>query len=158
MKLKIKVKLINGQRPFSIFKKGDCIDLRSNIEIEYTKKDYNSVIMLPLGVAMQLPKGMIARVYPRSSSPLKFGFIVPNSLGYIDQDYCGDTDEWKLPIMPFKPGKIEREDRVCQFELSLSPKATIWQKLRWLFSSGIEIEYVDSLNNANRGGFGSTGK
>jgi dUTPase len=33
----------------------------------------------------------------------------------------------------------------------------MWQKLKWLFSSGIEIEQVDSLDNPERGGFGSTG-
>ena len=158
MKLKIQVKLINGQQPLNIIDKGDCIDLHSNIECTYSAKDISKLIYLPLGVAMKLPKGMIAKVYPRSSSPKRYGFIVPNSLGIIDQTYCGNEDEWMLPILPFKEGKVEWGDRVCQFEICLSQKATIWQKIKWLLSSGIKIEYVDKLEKTNRGGFGSTGK
>ena len=54
-------------------------------------------------------------------------------------------------------GKINKGDRICQFRIQLSQKATVWQKIKWLFSSGIKIEYVDSLSDNNRGGFGSTG-
>jgi dUTPase len=39
----------------------------------------------------------------------------------------------------------------------LSQKATVWQKLKWLFSSGVEIVEVESLSGTNRNGFGSTG-
>ena len=35
--------------------------------------------------------------------------------------------------------------------------ATMWQKLKWLFSSKIEFEWVDNLGNADRGGHGKTG-
>ena len=52
---------------------------------------------------------------------------------------------------------IKKGDRICQFRIQLSQKATFWQKLKWLFSSGIELVEVDSLNNKSRGGFGSTG-
>ena len=52
---------------------------------------------------------------------------------------------------------IEAGDRICQFRIQLSQKATFWQKLKWLFSSGIELVEVDNLNNKSRGGFGSTG-
>jgi hypothetical protein len=33
----------------------------------------------------------------------------------------------------------------------------MWQKLKWLFTSGIELIEVDSLDGENRGGLGSTG-
>ena len=33
----------------------------------------------------------------------------------------------------------------------------MWQKLKWLFSSKIEFEWVDKLGNADRGGHGKTG-
>ena len=157
MKLKVKVRLIDGQSPLETINKGDCIDLRANEDVSYTNRDPSTVSYVSLGVAMQLPKGIIARVYPRSSSPKKFGFTVPHSVGYIDQSYCGNNDEWKLPILPFRRGEINRGDRVCQFELSLSPKATMWQKIKWLFTSGYKFEYVDELSQEDRGGFGSTG-
>ena len=50
-------------------------------------------------------------------------------------------------------------ERICQFRVQLSQKATMWQKIKWLFSSGIELVQVKDLpNKTNRGGFGSTGK
>ena len=52
---------------------------------------------------------------------------------------------------------ILKFDRVCQFRIQLSQKATFWQKMRWLFSSGVKLVKVDNLNNTNRGGLGSTG-
>ena len=48
-------------------------------------------------------------------------------------------------------------DRVAQFRIQLSQKATVWQKIKWLFSSGIEFVDVEDLHNESRGGFGSTG-
>jgi dUTPase len=33
----------------------------------------------------------------------------------------------------------------------------LWQRIKWLFSSGIEIIETDELSSENRGGFGSTG-
>ena len=33
---------------------------------------------------------------------------------------------------------------------------SFWTKLKWLFSNGVELIKVDSLNNKNRGGIGST--
>ena len=48
-------------------------------------------------------------------------------------------------------------DRICQFRIQPSQKASIWTKLKWLFTNKIEFEWVDSLGNENRGGFGSTG-
>ena len=46
---------------------------------------------------------------------------------------------------------IEAGDRICQFRIQLSQKATMWQKLKWLLSSGIELVEVDDLSDDNRG-------
>ena len=52
---------------------------------------------------------------------------------------------------------IEAGDRICQFRIQLSQKATMWQKIKWLLSSGIELGEVDDLGDNNRGGFGTSG-
>ena len=44
-----------------------------------------------------------------------------------------------------------------EFEIVPNQFATMWQKLKWLFSSKIEFEWVDNLGNADRGGHGKTG-
>lgn len=177
MKLKIKVKLFDGQVMPEITEKGDWIDLRSNVDVEMLKPQagvqkkkvkngevvyrYRNVnvnnTLIPLGVAMELPKGFEAQVLPRSSTYNKFGITLANSKGIIDYIYKGENDEWKFNAIAFKECKISKGDRICQFRILLSQKATVWQKLKWLFSNGIELVQVDSLNNNNRGGFGTTG-
>lgn len=72
--------------------------------------------------------------------------------------YCGENDEWAFPAYAIgKKVILHQGDRICQFRIQLSQKATMWQKLRWLFSSKIKIKKVDHLDNETRGGFGSTG-
>lgn len=177
MKLKIKVKEITkGCMPY-IIQNGDWIDLvcAEDIKINAPQADtlkeihfndgsrakYRNVTAdleyIPLGVAMQLPKGFEAIVAPRSSTPNKFGIMCANSFGVIDGCYCGNNDEWKFPVIAIRPTFIEKGCRICQFRIQLSQKATLWQKIKWLFSSGVELVKVDNLQENNRGGFGSTG-
>ena len=106
---------------------------------------------------MKLPEGYEAIIAPRSSSFKNYGIVQANSIGIIDNSYSGNSDEWMLPVISFKNITINKGDRVCQFRIQLSQKATIWQKIKWLLSSGIELEEVDDLNSNNRSGFGSTG-
>ena len=51
---------------------------------------------------------------------------------------------------------IKKGDRICQFRIELSQKATVWQKLRWLLSGKITLEETPCLYGSDRGGFGST--
>lgn len=160
MKLKIKVKeLTEGCMP-SIIQKGDWIDLVCAEDMKLnitTLEDNPDVKYIPLGIAMQLPKGFEAIVAPRSSTPNRFGIMCANSFGVIDNCYCGNNDEWKFPVIAIRPTFIEKGCRICQFKIQLSQKATLWQKIKWLFSSGIELVKVDNLQENSRGGFGSTG-
>lgn len=103
MKLKIKIKVLaNGYMP-EIIDKGDWIDLKLAETVHLVppqagtlKKKQEQlqtlsyrnvtaeVTYLPLGVAMELPKGFEAIVLPRSSTPKKLGIICANSMGVID--------------------------------------------------------------------------
>lgn len=154
MKIKIKV-LTEGCMP-EIIEKGDWIDLKvaKNVKLE---TNISKVNLLPLGVAMKLPKGFEAIVASRSSTPSKLGIICANSLGIIDNSFMGNGDEWKFPAIAIKNTTIKKGTRICQFRIQLSQKATIWQKIKWLFSNKIELVEVDNLSDNNRGGIGSTG-
>lgn len=177
MKLKIKVKRINKNIVFpSIIDKGDWVDLRSaetvylnapqastlkrhtvnGVEESHRDVSFDSKL-IKLGVAMQLPKGFEAVVLPRSSTYKILGIILGNMQGVIDNSYCGNNDEWRFNAIAFKDTVIYEGDRICQFRIQLSQKATFWQKLKWLLSSGIEIIEVDNLSDLNRGGIGTTG-
>lgn len=177
MKLKIKVKRINKniQLP-KVISKGEWIDLRASKDtiipapqagtlkkhtINGETVSHRDVTFdwayIPLGVAMKLPEGFEAILAPRSSTFNKYSIMQTNSFGVIDNSYSSDVDEWMLPVVGFKDTSVNEGDRICQFRIQLSQKATVWQKIKWLLCSGIEIVEVKSLNGRVRGGFGSTG-
>lgn len=173
MKLKIKVKRINKELPLpEIIDKGDWIDLRSSETVTLkapqagrlnnTKNgDASRDVVLDtklirLGIAMELPKGFEALVNPRSGTP-KLHIFQTNSQAVIDNVFNGDSDEWRYWMTALGDTTIHKGDRICQFRIQLSQKATVWQKLKWLFSSGVKIVEVDELGNPNRDGIGSTG-
>lgn len=150
---------------------GDCIDLRAAEDYEFeapqagilhqkdgvkTRDVKFDEQMIKLGIAMQLPKGFSAKMKGRSSLTKRFRLIMVCS-GFMDNSYNGDNDEWTFRAMAIDKTVIHKGDRICQFEIVPNQFATMWQKLKWLFSSKIEIEWVDKLGNADRGGFGSTG-
>ena len=170
--MKIQVKLFDENCKITKFNQGDWFDLkvRSNVDlcqpqagIQYQQEGNKfrdvtfTKAILPLGIAMKLPEGFEAILAPRSSTPSKFKLMIPNSFGVIDNSYSGNNDEWKLVCTTMKKATIHRGDRVCQFRIQPSQKATVWQKLKWLFSNGIELVEVDNLEGPDRGGFGSTG-
>lgn len=175
--MKIEIKRINKNISFPvIINKGEWIDLRASETVELLgpqsgvlkRKEVNGetissrdvtfdTTMIPLGIAMRLPKGCEAHILPRSGTFKDFGIMMTNSEGIIDISYSGNKDEWKFPAIAFRHTTIDAGDRICQFRIQLSQKATVWQKLKWLFSSKIELVEVDNLDDENRGGFSSTG-
>jgi len=161
--MKIKVKLFDEAYTPHIIKKGDWIDLKSAEDVELNAPTIvdDSIIfdrrLISLGVAMQLPKGYEAVINARSSTYTKFGIMLWNSQGVIDNSYSGDSDEWNCTALALAESVIHKGDRICQFRIQLSQKANSWQKIKWLFSSKIKLEYVDKLGNKDRKGFGSTG-
>lgn len=122
--------------------KSDWIDLRASEEVTLQKGDF---ALIPLGVAMELPKGYEAHIVPRSSTYKNYGVIQANHCGVIDGSYCGDNDMWRMPVIAMRDTTIYVNDRICQFRIvENQPK--------------IVFEEVDHLEGADRGGFGSTGK
>lgn len=140
--LKIKIKYFDQEiEKIQKISKGDWIDLRSAERVELKAGEYR---LIPLGVGMILPDGYEAHVLPRSSSPSKFGIILANSMGVIDNSYSGDADEWKFPAVAIRDTVIEKGDRIAQFRIVKNQPV-------------IEFEVVDHLNEISRGGIGSTG-
>lgn len=167
--IKVKV-LVEGCEP-AIIDKGEWIDLKAAEDITLSapwagllnrqEKDKRKVTfenhLIPLGVAMELPKGYEAVVNSRSSTYKNFGVFLANGQGVIDNIYRGDNDQWFANMIALRDTTIHKGDRICQFRIQLSQKATFWQKLKYLFSSGVEIKIVNTLGNPDRSGHGSTG-
>jgi hypothetical protein len=59
-----------------------------------------------------------------------------------------------MAVLPTRTITIPKGTRIAQFRVQLSQKATVGQKLKWLFSSKPKLISVSSLNNKERGGFG----
>lgn len=101
--------------------------------------------LIPLGVAMELPKGFEAIVAPRSSTYKNYGVLLSNSIGVIDNAYKGDNDMWRFGAYATRDTFIPKNERICQFRIMYQqPECKI-----------VEVEH---LGNEDRGGIGSTGR
>lgn len=127
-------------------KKSDWIDLYTAETVTLQAGEYT---LISLGVAMQLPDGVEANIVPRSSTFKNYGVLQANSIGVIDNTYCGDNDIWKFPAYATRDITIPKGTRICQFRLHYTMRTEF---------GGIKFEPVISLGNADRGGFGSSGK
>ncbi len=102
--------------------------------------------LIPLNIVVKIPKGFGLFIFSRSSTPMKKGLIVANSVGVIDQDYCGDEDELKLCVLNVSKKKVtvEKGERIAQGVIIKIEKP--------------QFVEVDKMNKVSRGGFGSTDK
>ena len=142
MKIEIKYFTDKIEKLEYIDEKSDWIDLRAAETIELKKGEFK---LIPLGIAMKLPKGYEAHIIPRSSTYKNFGVIQTNHMGLVDESYCGDNDQWLFPAYALRDTTINVNDRICQFRImEHQPK--------------IKFNEVDKLDGKNRGGIGSTGK
>ena len=137
----IKLKMLADIEPPEAIEQGDWIDLRAAETILIVKGEFKYI---PLGVAMQLPEGYEALVAPRSSLYKRRGIIMTNSIGIMDESYCGDGDQWRIPAYATRDTLIPKGERICQFRIVRHQPE-------------IKFEMVDTLGNPDRGGYGSTG-
>ena len=141
--MQVKIKKLNplAQIP-SYAKDGDAgMDLIATSIIS----DTPTQITYGLGIALEIPKGFVGLVFPRSSIR-KTGLQLSNSVGVIDSGYRGELQATFRKHKGVASSKYEVGDRICQIMIIPHPE--------------IEFEEVEELNNTERGegGFGSTGK
>lgn len=148
--MKIKIKYFEGAIKLKKISKGNWIDVYANEDI-FIKIGERA--MIPLGFALELPKGWEGHLSPRSSTFKSWGIIQTNSVGVVDDTYIGDNDQWHMPVYCLQ-GKneelgqngtwVRRGDKIGQFRImEVMPE--------------IEFEEVESFGNLDRGGFGTTG-
>lgn len=121
--------------------KGDWIDLRAAEDVELKAGDFK---LISLGISMKIPSGYEAHLAPRSSTFKNYGLIQVNSVGVIDNTYCGNNDIVKMPVYATRDTVVHFNDRICQFRIIENQPA-------------IRFIEVDDLEAEDRGGFGSTG-
>lgn len=122
--------------------KGDWIDLRAAETVRLKAGEFR---LISLGISVKLPEGYEAHIAPRSSTFRNWGILQVNSVGVVDESYCGEGDLWMMPVYATRDTVISENDRICQFRIvEKMPELTITE--------------VESLSGPDRGGFGSTGK
>lgn len=112
---------------------------------EDTLVEPGKIALVPGNVIIKVPEGYALMIAPRSSLPRKKGLVCPHSLGIIDQDYHGESDEILVQVQNItdSPVTVERGERIAQGVFVKIERAS-WQE-------------VDSHDAESRGGFGSTG-
>jgi dUTP pyrophosphatase len=137
----IKIRVLAEHCKPEILENGDWIDLKTMEDVKLKKGELK---LISLGVSVKLPFGTEAHIVPRSSTAKRWGVLQSNGMGVIDESYCGNGDIWHFPAYAITDTIIPAGTRICQFR--------IVKKM-----SDVKIDFVDSMTDANRGGFGSTG-
>lgn len=122
--------------------KSDWIDLRAAEDVHLNQFEFK---LINLGVSVKLPEGYEMIIAPRSSTFKNFGILQTNSIGVVDESYCGRDDVLKMPALAMRDTDIHVNDRICQFRIIKHQPQ-------------IEFEVVEDLVDESRGGIGSTGK
>ena len=117
------------------------LDLRAT---DYSEDHDHKLHEYGTGIAVEIPKGYVGKVYARSSVS-KTGLMLANNTGIIDCDYRGEI------ILKFKevsddPRLYGVGEKIGQLVIVPIPK--------------VQLEESKELSNTQRGsgGFGSTGK
>lgn len=137
--MKAKIKYHDGASRLE--RHGAMWDMAASETVELKKGEKK---IIPLGVSMKLPDGYFGLVVPRSSTCINCGIAMGNSVGIIENDYCGENDVWGFVAIALEDTTIEAGTRIAQF-------------MPVRYAEDIEFEEVDSMGCADRGGYGSTG-
>lgn len=117
-------------------------DLVLSEDLVFEKGQYH---LADLGVIIRVPEGFHSFLVPRSSCFGRYRLLQANSIGLVDQDYCGTDDYWRMPLVYLGDERLELKKglRLCQLVL---------QKTYFVTELA---SFVPA--DKSRGGFGSTG-
>lgn len=144
--MEIKIKKLNEQAKIpsfgTEFSAGADLYSAENCEITiYSGQKYS----IGTGISMEIPKGFVGLVFPRSGLACKNGLRLCNSVGVIDSDYRGE-----IKVFLYNDSECAREikpgERIAQMIIMPYPNITFTE--------------VESLSETVRGesGFGGTGR
>ena len=111
---------------------------------EDTEIEPRTIELVPCNVIVHIPDGYMLLISMRSSTPRRKGLLIPNGVGIIDQDYCGEGDELMVQVLNFREEAVTvtRGERIAQ----------------GIFIPIMRVKWNEvSEMGQGRGGFGSTG-
>ncbi len=97
------------------------------------------------GIKAKMNEDEVLYLYARSSLAKKYGVLLPNSVGVIDSDYYGNTDNDGaifIQLYNFKEQEVllKRGERIAQ----------------GVFSKFLKVDFEETIEKEREGGFGST--
>jgi dUTP pyrophosphatase len=143
--MKLDIKLIDTSLPAPEYQTEGAVAFDLYVREETIVEPFKPTL-IPLNIVVKTPPGYFFLLAARSSLPLKKNLMVANSIGIIDQDYCGEEDEIKLQVLNFtqEPIKVEKGERIAQGMVIKIDKVE-------------EFVQHEKMSEVSRGGFGSTG-
>ena len=143
--MKVKIKRVDKSLPLPKYETEGSVgfDLLCRESAEIAPHE---IALIPANVIVETPPGYMLMLCMRSSTPRKIGLMMAQSVGIIDNDYCGEEDEIKIQVYNFtdETVTIERGSRIAQ---------AIFVRVATL-----EWNEVEEMTESSRGGFGSTDK
>jgi dUTP pyrophosphatase len=141
--LKVAIKRIDKGLPLPVYSTAGSVgfDLFCREDTEVAPRRLGRI---PANVIVSTPPGYMLLLTMRSSTARRKGLLMPNGVGVIDQDYCGDGDELIVSVYNFRDEAVtvQRGERIAQ----------------GIFVPVLRVSWdeVDEVGQG-RGGFGSTG-
>ena len=151
--MNIKIKRLNSGAKIPV--KAHTTDAGFDLYATDMLIDADGNFVYKTGIAIELPKGYVGLIFPRSSI-CKTDLSLSNAVGVIDSGYRGEiTAKFKVAnkttidygvVHPRISKTYHIEDRIVQLIILPYPE--------------IEFEEVDELSDSDRGknGYGSTGR
>ena len=91
---------------------GDAgVDLFSAVDVDI---DPGRRALVPTGIAVAIPHGMVGLVHPRSGLATRVGLSIVNTPGTIDAGYRGEVKVTLINLDPEEPIAVRRGDRIAQ--------------------------------------------
>lgn len=141
--LNVNVKRVDTTLPLPVYATPGSVgfDLYCRVDTQVAPR---GLALLPANVIVETPPGYMLLLTMRSSTARRKGLLIPNGVGVIDQDYCGEGDELLISVYNFRdePVMVLRGERIAQ-GLFVPIARVAW----------FEVAEVGQ----GRGGFGSTG-
>src|ERR1700731_2459340 len=90
--LKVAIKRIDLELPLPMYATAGSVgfDLYCREEMEIAPRQ---LARIPANVVVCTPPGYMLLITMRSSTARRKGLLIPNGVGVVDQDYCGEGDE-----------------------------------------------------------------
>ena len=141
--LKVAIKRVDPTLPLPLYATAGSVgfDLYCREDTEIMPRQ---LARIPANIIVRTPPGYMLLITMRSSTARRKGLLIPNGVGVVDQDYCGEGDELQVSVYNFRDEAVfvRYGERIAQ-GIFVPIMRVAWQE-------------VDEMGQA-RGGFGSTG-